>query len=440
MLAFALDLAMGVYHAAGFDVVFPHLIGIDFPLAFLYGPLLFLYARALSQGDRSLGSVDLLHLAPFGLLVLVLIPFFLQSGSEKLAIASTQPVSLWTHLLGVINHLKLVHAFVYVAAIFVLLKNHRSRIRNTFSSIERINLRWMRNLMIGIVGLTSVAIVLYIRSLGRPAPVVGLDPSAAYDDVMLLGLALLVYSIGFMGLRQPEIFDRRHHLAVASGMAPPAAVGAARRASRGAGTSPDPAVDEPGVRSTDLRTPANTRPVRLLSLPTGEKTAEANPPNTAYIDAAPVTSQTVEKDRYSRSGMDATAAERYEEALVELMHTEKLYQRGDLKLQDLADAMGISPHNLTEVINTRIGRNFYDFVNGYRVDEVKSRLSDPNYAHLTILAIALDSGFNSKSSFNSIFKKHAGMTPSRFRSQEIARCSSDSAGRESDGRHSETFE
>ena len=89
--------------------------------------------------------------------------------------------------------------------------------------------------------------------------------------------------------------------------------------------------------------------------------------------------------------------------------------RSDLTLQDLADTLSISPHNLSEIINTQLGKNFYDFVNGYRVDAVQQRLTDPAYAHLTVLAIGLDAGFNSKSSFNAVFKKHVKMTPSQYR-------------------------
>ena len=122
-----------------------------------------------------------------------------------------------------------------------------------------------------------------------------------------------------------------------------------------------------------------------------------------------------EKPQYAKSGMDPETARRYKQKLLELMDTEKLYQRGDLTLQHLSDALSISPHHLTEVINTQLGQNFYDFVNGYRVREVQERLADPKYAHLTLLAIGMDAGFNSKSSFNAVFKKHTKMTPSQYR-------------------------
>ena len=81
----------------------------------------------------------------------------------------------------------------------------------------------------------------------------------------------------------------------------------------------------------------------------------------------------------------------------------------------MAENAGISPHNVSEAINTRAGKNFYDFVNSYRADEAMRRLRDPKYANLTILAIATDSGFNSKSVFNAYFKEHTGQTPSQYR-------------------------
>jgi AraC-like DNA-binding protein len=63
--------------------------------------------------------------------------------------------------------------------------------------------------------------------------------------------------------------------------------------------------------------------------------------------------------------------------------------------------------------------NFFDLVNGYRVREVQQRLEDEESRQFTILAIAFDAGFNSKTSFNTIFKKHTGMTPSEYRAGKV---------------------
>ena len=106
--------------------------------------------------------------------------------------------------------------------------------------------------------------------------------------------------------------------------------------------------------------------------------------------------------------------------LVALMEEKELYKNSTLTLPELAQEMNISQHYLSEVINTQLGKNFYDFVNGYRAEEVMRRMRDPKASHLTILAIALEAGFNTKSSFNTFFKKYTGLTPSQYRGSAAA--------------------
>lgn len=119
--------------------------------------------------------------------------------------------------------------------------------------------------------------------------------------------------------------------------------------------------------------------------------------------------------RYEKSGLNPRKAKEYVNALLKLMETEKPYQNSELTLPQLAEKLAISPHNLSEVINTQLKQNFFDFINQYRVEEVKQAFSAPDKQHLKILAIAFDAGFNSKTSFNTIFKKEVGVTPSEFR-------------------------
>ncbi len=97
------------------------------------------------------------------------------------------------------------------------------------------------------------------------------------------------------------------------------------------------------------------------------------------------------------------------------MEESKPFLNGELTASMLADDLHISRHQLSEVLNEEIGNNFYDFINLYRIEEFKSRVQLPENDHLTLLAIALDSGFNSKTSFNTVFKKSTGKTPSQFR-------------------------
>jgi AraC-like DNA-binding protein len=101
------------------------------------------------------------------------------------------------------------------------------------------------------------------------------------------------------------------------------------------------------------------------------------------------------------------------------MDEERPFINPELTVQDLSKQLNISRHHLTELLNNDIGKNFFTFINEYRVEEVKRRLLDTRFEHLTIVAIAFESGFNSKSTFNSIFKQNTGNTPSQWKNAEL---------------------
>lgn len=124
------------------------------------------------------------------------------------------------------------------------------------------------------------------------------------------------------------------------------------------------------------------------------------------------------KSRYVRSGLKKPDASRYAEALKKYFENERPYLQAKLTLHEVADYLQLSSNHLSQVINEDLGMSFFDFVNSHRVEEAKSRLLDPEYSSLTFLAIAYDCGFNSKSSFNNIFKKHTGDTPSQYKKRQ----------------------
>ncbi|MDR2086089.1 MAG: helix-turn-helix domain-containing protein [Dysgonamonadaceae bacterium] len=103
--------------------------------------------------------------------------------------------------------------------------------------------------------------------------------------------------------------------------------------------------------------------------------------------------------------------------LEEVMDTLKLYINQDLSLQELSDVLNISRNQLSYVLNNYIQQNFYDYIQLLRLNECKKRLLDPKYAHLSIISIAYDSGFNSKTVFYRTFKKYEKMTPTEFQSK-----------------------
>jgi putative ABC transport system permease protein len=110
-------------------------------------------------------------------------------------------------------------------------------------------------------------------------------------------------------------------------------------------------------------------------------------------------------------------AEHHYQNLKRIMEEEKLFLDADINMTVLAEKMQLSNGYLSQIINQREGLNFYDYINRYRVEEVKKYLTDPKYSHLSLLGIAMEAGFKSKSTFNLVFKKLTGKTPSEFKNQ-----------------------
>lgn len=113
--------------------------------------------------------------------------------------------------------------------------------------------------------------------------------------------------------------------------------------------------------------------------------------------------------------MDDHELKRIQQELLALMQQEKPYLDSELNLVKLADRLQISSHQLSYVINQGFGINFFHFINQYRVKRAEELLTDPQYDHLTIVAIGFESGFNSKTSFNTTFKKITSHTPTAYR-------------------------
>ncbi|KFC19275.1 helix-turn-helix domain-containing protein [Chryseobacterium sp. FH1] len=103
------------------------------------------------------------------------------------------------------------------------------------------------------------------------------------------------------------------------------------------------------------------------------------------------------------------------EQLLAYMTKEKPYLDESLSLTKLSSLINISTNQLSQIINQTLNTNFYQFVNSYRVEEVKEKLKEPKYSHYSILGVAYECGFNTKSTFNKIFKEQTGMTPSEYR-------------------------
>ena len=127
------------------------------------------------------------------------------------------------------------------------------------------------------------------------------------------------------------------------------------------------------------------------------------------------------KPKYRHSPLTNEQMGKYLQILLRQMKENKAYKNKDLNPKTLEEITGIKSYYITEVINTLLERNFYEFVNEYRVDEVKTLITDKKNNHITLLALAHEAGFNSKASFNRIFKIYVGMSPSAFKKKHSTR-------------------
>jgi len=123
--------------------------------------------------------------------------------------------------------------------------------------------------------------------------------------------------------------------------------------------------------------------------------------------------------KYEKSSLTSENSEKYLNKLLNIMETEKPFLNNDLTLQKLSEMLSVSQHHLSQIINEKLNQNFFDFINSYRIEEAKILLLDKRGELLTILAIAEEVGFNSKSAFNVAFKKYTSMTPTQFKKQNL---------------------
>ncbi|TGK39197.1 AraC family transcriptional regulator [Leptospira gomenensis] len=121
----------------------------------------------------------------------------------------------------------------------------------------------------------------------------------------------------------------------------------------------------------------------------------------------------IQQKRYEKTQLGGINLDAIRFRLKELMEEERSYRNEDLRMQDLAEKLLITPHQISRILNESYGKNFNEFVNGYRVEEAKKiLLEEPTK---TVLSIGFEVGFNTKSTFNAQFLKITGMTPAEWR-------------------------
>ena len=125
--------------------------------------------------------------------------------------------------------------------------------------------------------------------------------------------------------------------------------------------------------------------------------------------------ESLKEEKPSSSAISDDYADIIGARLEKIMTEQKPYLDFDINIATLGDMMNVQPYLLGRYINQRLGKNFMTYINELRVEEVKRKFTDPQFDNLTILEISLQSGFRTKSAFNSFFKRSTGMTPLEYR-------------------------
>ena len=125
------------------------------------------------------------------------------------------------------------------------------------------------------------------------------------------------------------------------------------------------------------------------------------------------------QQKYEHSRLTDEEKVEYLEKLVDYFKKDKPFLNPELTITEVARKLNVSVKYLSQVINESLGKNFYDFINSYRIEEAKRQLANESKSKKTVLEVLYDSGFNSKSAFNSAFKKHTGFTPTEFRKRPL---------------------
>ena len=141
---------------------------------------------------------------------------------------------------------------------------------------------------------------------------------------------------------------------------------------------------------------------------------QASAPEDVPVKEPPITVQSPLKTRYERSGLQKEAADTIYHNLNRLMTTDRLFKNAELSLAQLAGQLDTHPNNLSQVINTYENKTFYDYINTLRIQEFKEIVALPDNRNYTLLSLAFECGFNSKTSFNRNFKKITGLSPSAY--------------------------
>ena len=298
------------------------------------GPLLYLYANSLISKDFNVGYARRLHLLPLmGYFVFLVFAYYVQDLSTKTQIINLYLFDLQWHFVASDTVIKFIR-LVYFLLALNLINKYREQLKQSRSSIEDIDLTWLKILVLGFSVVALVGVTL------------------SFAKVLTLFVEIDVVWLMFLGL-----------------------------------------------------TTYYATLLLVCSL--------------LFFSALNISSVAEVKERAEKSHADYRADPEYIERVERLMAEQKPYLMSNITFDALSQQFDVPPRELSATLNGHFKKNFYEFINDYRIEEAKLRLVSDSHSEKTITDIFIEVGFNSKSVFNTFFKKKVGMTPSEYRKKGI---------------------
>lgn len=363
------------------------------PLTF--GPFLYLYTKFLTNEENYFKPKHYLHFAPFLILTIVYFAFFNEIVSFTEEQYLKQDSTLWVRILYAMSYFTSI--LVYTLLTFLSLRRFRKEIKNTLSyDTVKTRLYWLNYLAI------LFALTFFVYFLCGFTNAVMFQKIYDGNLVSSVGLTILAFSVSFFGLRQPALF--KNSILTEDNLS-----------TNIQSNYVDSIIDNVG-KGTVVKVPDEIiKPIEpSIEINMNEPNEEVNVGDEC-AEATLEIDSSKQEDKYKKSTLKESEVNKITMALEKYMLEEKPFLNAELTILDLSNKLDITKHHLTQVLNNHIGKNFFTYVNEYRIEAIKKKIEDPKYNHLTLLAIAFECGFNSKSSFNNIFKQYTGLTPSEYK-------------------------
>lgn len=345
---------------------------IDDFMPLTLGPFIAIYTESLTKTNYVLTKRSLTHFLPFCLFFLAGICYSQFTFSDVGNIDSEQ-VDPFQFVYSATFFLSIICYSIWLPQ---LLKKHRNRVLDYFThNPSHLSLRWLSWLVyLGFIIFAIAHIPIILDALE-------LFPSDSYfkvigTDFRAVGFVIFLPVLSFFGVQQTQVFpDSAESLA------------------------------EEQLQNIPMELDADS----------ADDIAQASD-----IECVSHIEETIYSKKKNRTRIiNDEQLHDYLEKLESYFKHEKPYLNSELTLGSLAISLNMPKHHLTETLNRKLQKNFYSYVNEYRLVVLKELLVDPNNASQAILELAYQAGFNSKTTFNNFFKKSMRMTPSQYRKSAI---------------------